>query len=150
MKVLLNTPYPIFCYNEFCKHRQDTDIKVKKKYFTLSPLKWEKKLVCFSKFRIETIDAISLGHKTMHIYLGIQFLVQAFVYSIWLFLPFLRTRKFRSEYRNIEINILKYRKFIVIQKQPSKGVLKKRCSENMQQTYRRTPTPNTHAEVRFQ
>ena len=26
-----------------------------------------------------------------------------------------------------------------IQKQPSRGVLKKRCSENMQQSYRRTP-----------
>ena len=29
-------------------------------------------------------------------------------------------------------------KSIAIQKQPSKGVLKKRCSENMQQIYRRT------------
>ena len=28
-----------------------------------------------------------------------------------------------------------------VQKQPSRGVLKKRCSENMQQIYRRTPTP---------
>ena len=27
------------------------------------------------------------------------------------------------------------------QKQSSKGVLKKMCSENMQQIYRRTPTP---------
>ena len=27
------------------------------------------------------------------------------------------------------------------QKQPSGGVLKKRCSENMQQIYRRTPMP---------
>ena len=29
----------------------------------------------------------------------------------------------------------------VIQKQPPRGVLKKRCSENMQQIYRRTPMP---------
>ena len=28
-----------------------------------------------------------------------------------------------------------------IQKQPSRGVLRKRCSENMQQIYRRTPMP---------
>ena len=28
-----------------------------------------------------------------------------------------------------------------IQKQPSRGVLSKRCSENMQQIYRRTPMP---------
>ena len=27
------------------------------------------------------------------------------------------------------------------QKQPSRGALKKTCSENMQQIYRRTPTP---------
>ena len=30
----------------------------------------------------------------------------------------------------------------VCQKQPSRGVLKKRCSENMQQIYRRKPMPN--------
>ena len=28
-----------------------------------------------------------------------------------------------------------------LQKQPSRGVLKKRCSENMQQIYKRTPMP---------
>ena len=28
-----------------------------------------------------------------------------------------------------------------IQKQPPRGILKKRCSENMQQIYRRTPMP---------
>ena len=28
-----------------------------------------------------------------------------------------------------------------LQKQPSRGVLSKRCSENMQQIYRRTPMP---------
>ena len=28
-----------------------------------------------------------------------------------------------------------------LQKQPSRGVLKKRCSENIQQIYRRTPMP---------
>ena len=28
-----------------------------------------------------------------------------------------------------------------LQKQPSRGVLRKRCSENMQQIYRRTPMP---------
>ena len=29
----------------------------------------------------------------------------------------------------------------ITQKQPHRGVLKKRCSENMQQIYRRTPMP---------
>ena len=29
----------------------------------------------------------------------------------------------------------------MIQKQPPRGILKKRCSENMQQIYRRTPMP---------
>ena len=28
-----------------------------------------------------------------------------------------------------------------IQKQPFRGILRKRCSENMQQIYRRTPMP---------
>ena len=28
-----------------------------------------------------------------------------------------------------------------IQKQPSRGIFRKRCSENMQQIYRRTPMP---------
>ena len=34
-----------------------------------------------------------------------------------------------------------YQYFIQLQKQLSRGVIKKRCSENMQQTYRRTPMP---------
>ena len=33
-----------------------------------------------------------------------------------------------------------------LQKKPFRGVLRKRCSENMQQIYRRTP----HAEEQFQ
>ena len=32
--------------------------------------------------------------------------------------------------------------FLFYQKQSSKGVLRKRCSENMQQIYRRTSLPN--------
>ena len=35
------------------------------------------------------------------------------------------------------LSLLKWK----IQKQPSRGVLIKRCSENMQQIYRRTPMP---------
>ena len=31
--------------------------------------------------------------------------------------------------------------WVTRQKQPSRGVLRKRCSENMQQIYRRTPMP---------
>ena len=34
------------------------------------------------------------------------------------------------------------RKFAKFQKPPPRGVLKKRCSKNMQQMYRRTPIPN--------
>ena len=30
----------------------------------------------------------------------------------------------------------------IFQKQPFRGVLRKKCSENMQQNYRRTPMPN--------
>ena len=33
------------------------------------------------------------------------------------------------------------RKEMFLQKQPPRGVLKKRCSENMQQIYRRKPMP---------
>ena len=29
----------------------------------------------------------------------------------------------------------------IVQKQPSRGVLRKKCSENMQQIYRRIPMP---------
>ena len=38
---------------------------------------------------------------------------------------------------------LKYSSFscLDMQKQPSRGILRKTCSENMQQTYRRTPLP---------
>ena len=46
-----------------------------------------------------------------------------------------------SKYNQIHLiggfNIEEYNK----QKQPSRGVFKKRCSENMQQIYRRTPMP---------
>ena len=31
-----------------------------------------------------------------------------------------------------------------VQKQPTRGVLKKRCYENMQQIYRRTPMPKSN------
>ena len=54
-----------------------------------------------------------------------------------------------SEQQLFRINLGCY-----LPKQPSRGVLKKRCSENMQQINRRTPIPksdfNKHAEVRFQ
>ena len=36
-----------------------------------------------------------------------------------------------------------FRHFVTknVQKQPSRGVLRKRCAENMHQNYRRTPVP---------
>ena len=48
--------------------------------------------------------------------------------------------KFSSE--NIKYDTRNYAISINDQKQPSRGVLKKRCCENMQQIYRRTPMPN--------
>ena len=47
--------------------------------------------------------------------------------------------KFSSE--NIKYDTRNYAISINDQKQPSRGVLKKRCCENMQQIYRRTPLP---------
>ena len=45
------------------------------------------------------------------------------------------------------VRIFKFLLFVLDDKnQLSRGVLKKKCSENMQQVY----TENTHAEVRFQ
>ena len=35
-------------------------------------------------------------------------------------------------------------------KQPSRGVLKKRCSENMQQIYKRTPMPKCVISIKLQ
>ena len=40
-----------------------------------------------------------------------------------------------------------YQVFFKDQKQPSIGVLRKRCSENMQQVYRRTPMPKCDFKV---
>ena len=42
--------------------------------------------------------------------------------------------------KEVDIYNLKLLK-LLLQKQPLKGVLEKRCSENMQQIYRRTPMP---------
>ena len=42
---------------------------------------------------------------------------------------------------HIKIVCSKTAKKLNIQKQPHRGVLSKRCSENMQQIYRRTPMP---------
>ena len=43
-------------------------------------------------------------------------------------------RVFLKSHRVLSINV-------IVQKQPFRGVLEKRCSENMQQIYRRTPMP---------
>ena len=42
---------------------------------------------------------------------------------------------------NLCNNLWKKKTKSSIQKQPSRGTLRKRCSENMQQMYRRTPMP---------
>ena len=49
-------------------------------------------------------------------------------------------RKVRKIPRNSSLN-KHHDSMIMVHKQPSRGVLKKRCSENMQQIYRRTPMP---------
>ena len=54
---------------------------------------------------------------TIDCYSKILMLISFLVLSVWIFFSF-------------------------VQKQPSKGVPRKRCSENMQQIYRRTPMPN--------
>ena len=46
----------------------------------------------------------------------------------------------------VEIFILFYSCKSLHQKQPSRGVHRKRCSRNMQQIYRRTPMPN-HTQI---
>ena len=38
---------------------------------------------------------------------------------------------------------------LTIQKQPPRGVLKKKCSENMQQIYRRTQIPKCDFNIRY-
>ena len=39
------------------------------------------------------------------------------------------------------IKFVKVEYFDYFQKQPFRGIIRKRCSENMQQIYRRTPVP---------
>ena len=41
----------------------------------------------------------------------------------------------------------KVHRTMLTQRQPSRGVLKKRCSENIQETYRRIPMPNCFATL---
>ena len=83
----------------------------------------------------------ALGHVLVHSVCKAPILVVTveLMWSLFLnILPFnlvparnksLRSRWFRTSYVNHS------------QKQPSRGVLRKRCSENMQQIYRRTPIP---------
>ena len=55
--------------------------------------------------------------------------------------PFLLQYYCSVKYRKIKMKVKKEKSFslLYIKKQPSRGVLRKRCSENMQQIYRRTP-----------
>ena len=39
------------------------------------------------------------------------------------------------------MTVIQYLKNLIFKEQPPRGVLKKRCFENIQQTYRRTPMP---------
>ena len=46
-----------------------------------------------------------------------------------------------TKFSNSEIGTVNAIQKKFVQKQPPRGVLSKRCSENLQQIYRRTPTP---------
>ena len=49
----------------------------------------------------------------------------------------------KSKYNDIQVVRLEDQNYLyAIQKQPPRRVLSKRCPENMQQVYRRTPMPN--------
>ena len=56
------------------------------------------------------------------------------------------TQNLQQLYKFQKINVKSKRTVVpsIVQKQSSKDVLGKRCSENMQQIYRRTPTPKWH------
>ena len=48
------------------------------------------------------------------------------------------------------LNSIQLASTLIIQNQPSRVVLRKRCSKNMQQIYRRTPMPKCDFKVTFQ
>ena len=50
-------------------------------------------------------------------------------------------QKYDRDIRHERVKLQNIMIFFSTQKQPSRGVFIKRCSENMQQIYRRTPTP---------
>ena len=52
---------------------------------------------------------------------------------------FFSSSSFFTEYLRWLLQCIPY--YLVLQKQPSRGVYKKRCCENIQQIYRRTPMP---------
>ena len=57
---------------------------------------------------------------------------------------FMNHKSFSEQLQSYYLLKLKYPKLSqekVVQKQPSRGVLRKSCSANMQQIYRRTPMP---------
>ena len=62
---------------------------------------------------------------------------------MWLLRIPYRTSKIKAQYVVFfakKFNTLK----LLFQKQPSRGILKNRCSENIQQIYRRTPMPKCY------
>ena len=65
------------------------------------------------------------------------------LYKLWFFRINFLMSVLLKELQNCIICIIReWSSKSVFQKQPSRGVLKKRCSENMQQIYIRTPMPN--------
>ena len=62
------------------------------------------------------------------------------IYCALIYFPILQ-RKIISCHNSISVNFKKLKHEKHFQKQPPRDVLKKRCSENIQQIYRRTPMP---------
>ena len=83
-------------------------------------------------------------HPTLKEYLreGTKNLIFVLIYFFlfWFILSFYY-RFISGQTSNIFLNALKARfdLLLCIQKQPSRGVLRRKCSEDMQQNYRRTP-----------
>ena len=66
-------------------------------------------------------------------------------FFLWILQKFLRTSTLKNICWRLLLqratHLLFYVVFYNVQRQPSRGVLRKRCTEHMQQIYRRTPMP---------
>ena len=103
---------------------------------------------CFCSFLFFSMKYILAGktqYKEEKMYIKSHWFKQ----TIFEMIRFFLTNLINSTLFSVELRIkyLKSSKIPEIQKQPSRVVLSKRCSENMQQIYRRTPMPNFNMGV---